>query len=333
MTKKRSVIKHSACIQVTGNLSLLSRKTFNVLLANAYDNLPDTGLFRINVSDLFRRLDVKTHDYEILKKALTDLRVQKLSYDLLGKDGSGEWFNSSLLADAGIKNGVVSYEINTRMRGLLYDPRVYARINLLVQTKFKCKHTLTLFELCVDWLGAKRSEASSGIIPLDKLRELFGTEKSYPQFNAFNRSVLKPAIREINKLKKKTGITVEIEKPLPKHGRKVIGVKFLITKVQRTKNKSKNNPIVIDASVPKSWDQLRREKERSNDETKALLKTQAMEWYDTLSTTEQDHCWDKFKKNLKPIFLTTFAGTDGKLDRNHPGLIQIFWDFLINKKK
>ncbi len=37
---KRDVIKHSAAIQIQNNVTLLQRRAWNVLLANAYDELP-----------------------------------------------------------------------------------------------------------------------------------------------------------------------------------------------------------------------------------------------------------------------------------------------------
>src|SRR3989454_8549973 len=43
----------------------------------------------------------------------------------------------------------------------LYNPHMYARLSLLVQNRFESKHALTLWELCVDYLGAKREDRKS----------------------------------------------------------------------------------------------------------------------------------------------------------------------------
>ena len=40
MKDKTEVIKHSAAIQIQNNITLLQRRAWNVLLANAYDELP-----------------------------------------------------------------------------------------------------------------------------------------------------------------------------------------------------------------------------------------------------------------------------------------------------
>ena len=46
MKDKTEVIKHSAAIQIQNNITLLQRRAWNVLLANAYDNfLPRTPLY------------------------------------------------------------------------------------------------------------------------------------------------------------------------------------------------------------------------------------------------------------------------------------------------
>jgi len=49
---KKEVIKHSAAIQVENRISLLERRAWNVLLANAYDELPTAETHRIAVVDL-----------------------------------------------------------------------------------------------------------------------------------------------------------------------------------------------------------------------------------------------------------------------------------------
>jgi hypothetical protein len=40
MTDKTEVIKHSAAIQIQNSISLLQRRAWNILLANAYEELP-----------------------------------------------------------------------------------------------------------------------------------------------------------------------------------------------------------------------------------------------------------------------------------------------------
>ena len=46
------VIKASPAIQVQGKMTHLQRRTWNVLLANAYDELPNREIHRVSVAEL-----------------------------------------------------------------------------------------------------------------------------------------------------------------------------------------------------------------------------------------------------------------------------------------
>jgi hypothetical protein len=54
---KRDVIKHSAAIQIQNNVTLLQRRAWNVLLANAYDELPIQDIHQISVQRLMMSLE------------------------------------------------------------------------------------------------------------------------------------------------------------------------------------------------------------------------------------------------------------------------------------
>jgi hypothetical protein len=49
---RKEVIKHSAAVQIQNNITLLQRRAWNVLLANAYDELPTEEEHRIAVREL-----------------------------------------------------------------------------------------------------------------------------------------------------------------------------------------------------------------------------------------------------------------------------------------
>src|SRR5881409_208445 len=53
----QEVVKHSAAIQIQNNITLLQRRAWNVLLANAYDALPTEERHRIKIKDLTRALE------------------------------------------------------------------------------------------------------------------------------------------------------------------------------------------------------------------------------------------------------------------------------------
>ncbi len=53
----QEVVKHSAAIQIQNNITLLQRRAWNVLLANAYDELPTQETHQVKVRELMENLE------------------------------------------------------------------------------------------------------------------------------------------------------------------------------------------------------------------------------------------------------------------------------------
>ncbi len=201
MNNKKEVIKASAAVQVQNNMTLLQRRAWNILLANAYDELPTEERHHIGVHDLMRVLDFHSKNEDYLKVALEALVGCKVKWNVLDKDGTAVWGVAALLAEAVIKEGVCAYAYGPTFRKLLYNPKMYARVCLSLQNKFDSKHALALWELCIDYLGGERDYGETPFISLEQFRELMGiTEGMYPTFKRLSEKVVNPAIAEINRL-------------------------------------------------------------------------------------------------------------------------------------
>ena len=225
----KEVIKASAAIQIEGKITLLQRRAWNVLLANAYDELPDKERHSMLMPDLMRVLAYDSGDQEYLKEALEALVGYRIKWNILDKDGYTEWGVASLLSGAKISRGVCVYDYGSILREKLYNPQMYARLSLLVQNRFESKHALTLWELCVDYLGAKRDYGETPWIDLDTFRKLMGIEDSkyYAAFfKKLKQQVITPATAEINHLSD-FRVTVEYQR----RGRKITALKFQIRRV------------------------------------------------------------------------------------------------------
>src|SRR5437870_6129845 len=109
MNNKKEVIKASAAVQVQNNMTLLQRRAWNILLANAYDELPTEERHHIGVHDLMRVLDFHSKNEDYLKVALEALVGCKVKWNVLDKDGTAVWGVAALLAEAVIKEGVCAY--------------------------------------------------------------------------------------------------------------------------------------------------------------------------------------------------------------------------------
>jgi len=224
---KRDVIKSSAAIHIHNNITLLQRRVWNVLLFNAYNELEKKEEHQIALKDLSTLVGYDSHDMDYLKEATEAMVRCTVQWDILDKDGSPEWGVTALLAQGGIKRGVFTYAYSPKLRQLLHNPRVYARLDLNLQKQFESKYALALWELCADYLGASREYGETPFIELDTYRALMGIkEGGYPKFKEFNRCAVKEPVAEINSIS-----DFQVSVDYLRQGRKVTALKFKMRRV------------------------------------------------------------------------------------------------------
>ena len=221
-------VKASPAIQIQSKISLLQRRAWNVLLANAYNELPNQEIHRVSMIELAAKLGFDSKNEDYLKEVLKSIVDCKVEWNLLNKDNKQVWGIAGLLASVEIEEGICSYEFPKPLRLKLYNPRVYAKLNLRLQNRFKRQYALVLWELCFDYFDTERDQGETPFISLDMFRDLLGIESDeYPAFSILNRAVIKPAVKEINK---ETDYLVEVEQK--RVGRRIGELKFRITKVK-----------------------------------------------------------------------------------------------------
>lgn len=215
--------KHVGAVHVKGPLTLLQRKISNVLLLNAYEDLPDAEIFehQIRLGTLAQAAGFDSNDVQTLREALEALVDVKIKWNILDTDGEEEWGVSTFLAQAVTKKGVCRYAYAPDLRRKLYNPEIYARINLSVQERFGSGYALALYENCVRF----RKVGTTGWISLERWRDLLGVEEGqYEQFKYLNRDVLKPAVREVNRY---SDIRVKME--TKRESRRIVALKFTVS--------------------------------------------------------------------------------------------------------
>ena len=67
------VIKASPAIQIQNRITHLQRRAWNVLLANAYNELPDKEIHTVSVAELAAKLGFDSHNHDHLKVTLKSL--------------------------------------------------------------------------------------------------------------------------------------------------------------------------------------------------------------------------------------------------------------------
>ena len=220
------VIKASPAIQIQSKITHLQRRAWNILLANAYDELPNKEIHRVSVAELAKSLGFNSRDYDHLKETLEALVDCTVKWNILGKEKAEEWGVASLLASARITDGICTYSFAAHLRYKLYNPRIYTKLNLRLQNRFTSRYALILWEVCFDYFDLARNQGETPFIPIERFRELMGIgSDEYPVFKVLNRDIIKPAIKEINAL---TNFFLEVERK--RIGRRISELKFRISR-------------------------------------------------------------------------------------------------------
>ena len=223
------VIKASPAIQIEGRITHLQRRAWNVLLANAYNQLPDKEIHRVSVVELAMKLGFDSNNHEYLKETLEALVDCTVKWNVLGKNKKEIWGAASLLAEVRIEDGICFYQYTHTLRQKLHNPIMYTKLNLRLQNRFRSQYALILWEVCFDYFDVRWDRGETPFIPIETFRELMGLEgDEYRGFAFLNRDVIKPAIKEVNDL---TDYFIEVEQK--RIGRKVAELKFRIIKVKK----------------------------------------------------------------------------------------------------
>ena len=87
------------------------------------------------------------------------------------------------------------------MRGFIADKKMFAKISLLVERKFKkTKYALPLYELGLDYRDNKDMITGKRVTPWftpEEMRTYMGAQESAKDFRVLNRSVIAPALAEL----------------------------------------------------------------------------------------------------------------------------------------
>ena len=230
LLERDEFIKASPAIQIQSKITHLQRRVWNVLLANAYDELPNQDIHRVSVAELAKSLGFNSHNEDYLKETLEALVDCIVKWNVLDKDKKERWGVAALLASAEIENGICTYSFAAHLRYKLYNPRIYTKLNLRLQNRFTSRYALILWEICFDYFDTARNHGETPFIPLNTFKELMGIAfDDYPTFKTLNQRVIKPAIKEINEL---TNFFVEIEQK--RIGRKIGELKFRISRLKES---------------------------------------------------------------------------------------------------
>jgi len=248
---------------VSGRLTLLNRKVFNVLMYHAQrirklgqdapiDTPAAQKYFWVPLSVLARNASYDSRDMQFLREQIAEMQDIKL---LLETDR--QWTSERLIASVTFVNpkGLhsrsgqvwVGFAFPPEVHESVMQPETYTRLSIHYQGLLKSGTALALYELCRRYATnpSKRTSTYSvehwyGLLTGNPMPE---KPEDLPEYKYFKRDVLKNAIAEVNRI-----TDIEVELIEHKLGRRVQQLQFRVEFKPDTQNETRA-PFTIDLSL------------------------------------------------------------------------------------
>lgn len=255
-----------------GKLTLVGRKAFNLLLANAMEQGVDREWYEIEIRELAKDIRYDSNDIKRLETTLNEMQRTLLKWNVIEtiNDETVPVRDSvQLLGAVRLIGGVapdgtrvtavarsIRYQFDPRVKQRLLVPEVYARINLQLQATFKSAFALAMYEQLVRYRNNISSDgwAYTVKLPWREWRSLIlGGDYSamYETYKYFGRDVLTKSLKELNERVPDQ----EFEVLVFKDGRQISDLQFrLRDRVQSSLALSHDEPLIDTAGIASRLD-------------------------------------------------------------------------------
>ncbi len=178
-------------------LTLTDRRIYNLLIANAWDQITEPVEHVIDKSDLrgthngneriedsIRRLMSAIAEVKIIRDGKVAIkRVQLLGGNIEQEDERGRLY----------------YTFPKQLIEIVKESEVFGRLKTQIMYCFKSKYALALYEMVQKRVGLKFKQAEN--FTVNEMRALLGVPKDkLTRFPDLNKYALQPALREVNAL-------------------------------------------------------------------------------------------------------------------------------------
>ena len=233
---------------ISAELTLADRRIYNLLLANAWDNISEPVLHPIRLHELRS----SNQDNARPRDSFRRLMKVVIAFDVV-EDGIKREVLSKLLGPCNLDynpQGLAYYTFPEPIRIAAESSTVFARLRRDLLCQFRSKYALSLYEMVQKRINL--SFKTSEDFTIEDLRQKLGVEKNkYPIYRDLNTRVIKPAVLEVNDI---SDIECSIEPIL--EGRTTVGLRLSWRK-KATDEAVKNAPALPQAKASRKGPDLR----------------------------------------------------------------------------
>ena len=197
-----SIVKPGELVDVVemSPLTLVDRRIYNLLLANAWDHLLEEKEHVISKRDL-QRADYSHKGSAWLEESMRRLMSAIVEVRVL-QDGELKTRRVALLGSNVTPerdDGLVRYGFDRKLREIIAESRIFARLQRTIMFKFTSKYSLVLYEMVQK--RCNLSHVTSETFALDDIRAFLNVPKTkLTSWINFRNKALMPAIAEVSEL-------------------------------------------------------------------------------------------------------------------------------------
>ena len=235
---KRIVVKSNYLIEASYRLSLQEQRLILLMVSKIKPDDRNFHVYQIAIKDFNRIVGIKGEASYQRTKELTKKLLER-SLQII-KDNSTlqvSWLSSAEYFEG---KGYVELSFDPKLKTyLLQLKEFFTRYRLQHVIRLKSAYSIKLYELLKQYENIGRRK-----IGLDELRHKLGLKPDeYPLYANFKQKILSRVQTELNAFTDLSFSTIE-----QKHGRKVIGIVFVISK-NKQQPKTENTSVIINGKV------------------------------------------------------------------------------------
>ncbi|CAN7531876.1 replication initiation protein [Pseudoxanthomonas sp. LjRoot168] len=209
-------------VSISNVLSAQQRKVWNVLLLNAYEELPDKDvkIHRMPLADLQLLIGFNSNNSKQLKDAIRALMMITLEWNIIEERGLEAWEATTALSSVQFRDGICFYEFSHLLRDRLYHPERFANLDLMEMRELSLTSAVALYENAARY----RTLGATPWFSVETWRNLLGAHSpTYSDFRRFREKFIEPATAQLAEL---TSLNPKLE--VRTQQRKTVAMRFLM---------------------------------------------------------------------------------------------------------
>ncbi len=241
---RSALIKASGAVATEGKLSVVEERIWNLLLANAYDNLRTRNVHTIKCWELIQELGEKFTSYAYLMVHIQNIMETSTGWNLLDKD-KRVWGIMPYLSSAFIneETGELSYSFPEAATELLHEPPMYIRFPLQTQNEIKSKHGLKLYQLLLDYYIQAKGVGETPYIAIPVYQQLLGTE--YTDWKHIKERLITEPLAKLDAV-----APFNVKVTFKKHRQKIAAVKFTLRRKTKAQHEQQDAQLSLPIPLP-----------------------------------------------------------------------------------